>query len=136
MDEMELDSRDIGIITSGISYQYSKEVMTEASFLKLGMSYPLCKEKIYNFAKKVKKIFVIEEGDRFLENHIRAMGIELEAKPDELLLGELNIEKVESTLLKKKYSKPKEIGKVSPPKMCPGCPHRGIFYILNSLKLS
>ncbi|GAI52130.1 unnamed protein product, partial [marine sediment metagenome] len=61
LNKIELDSRDIGIITSGISYQYSKEVMTEASFLKLGMSYPLCKEKIYNFAKKVKKIFVIEE---------------------------------------------------------------------------
>ena len=136
LNKIELDSRDIGIITSGISYQYSKEVMPEASFLKLGMSYPLCKEKIYNFAKKVKKIFVIEEGDRFLENHIRVMGIELEAKSDELLLGELNIEKVESTLLKKKYSKPKEIGKVSPPKMCPGCPHRGIFYILNSLKFT
>lgn len=136
LNKIELDSRDIGIITSGISYQYSKEVMPEASFLKLGMSYPLCKEKIYNFAKKFKKIFVIEEGDRFLENHIRAMGIELEAKPDELLLGELNIEKVESILLKKKYSKPKEIGKVSPPKMCPGCPHRGIFYILNRLKFT
>lgn len=136
LNKVELKSRDIGIITSGISYQYSKEVMPEASFLKLGMSYPLCKEKIYNFAEKVKRIFVIEEGDRFLENSIRAMGIELEAKSDELLLDELNIEKVESILSKKEYFKPKEIGKVSPPKMCPGCPHRGIFYILNRLKFT
>ncbi|MGB3346305.1 MAG: indolepyruvate ferredoxin oxidoreductase subunit alpha [Candidatus Humimicrobiia bacterium] len=136
LNKIELFSKDIGIITSGISYQYSKEVIPEASFLKLGMSYPLCRRKIYDFAKTVKKIFVIEEGDRFLENHIRAMGIELEAKLDELLLGELNIEKVESILYKKKYVKPKEIGRVSPPKMCPGCPHRGIFYILNRLKFT
>jgi len=136
LNKIELFSKDIGIITSGISYQYSKEVIPEASFLKLGMSYPLCRRKIYDFAKTVKKIFVIEEGDRFLENHIRAMGIELEAKLDELLLGELNIEKVESILYKKKYVKPKEIGRVSPPKMCTGCPHRGIFYILNRLKFT
>jgi indolepyruvate ferredoxin oxidoreductase alpha subunit len=136
LNKVKFASRDIGIITAGISYQYSKEVMPGASFLKLGMSYPLCKEKIYNFSEKVKQIFVIEEGDRYLENSIRAMGIELEAKSDELLLDELNIEKVESILLKKKYSKPKEIGKVSPPKMCPGCPHRGIFYILNRLKFT
>jgi len=136
LNKIELFSKDIGIITSGISYQYSKEVMPDASFLKLGMSYPLCRRKIYDFAKTVKKIFVIEEGDRFLENHIRAMGIELEAKLDELLLGELNIEKVESILYKKKYVKPKEIGRVSPPKMCTGCPHRGVFYILNRLKFT
>jgi len=136
LNKIELFSKDIGIITSGISYQYSKEVMPDASFLKLGMSYPLCRRKIYDFAKTVKRIFVIEEGDRFLENHIRAMGIELEAKLDELLLGELNIEKVESILYKKKYVKPKEIGRVSPPKMCTGCPHRGVFYILNRLKFT
>ncbi len=136
LNKIELFSKDIGIITSGISYQYSKEVIPEASFLKLGMSYPLCRRKIYDFSKAVKKIFIVEEGDRFLESHIRAMGIELEAKLDELLLGELNVGKVESILLKKKYVKPKEIGRVSPPKMCPGCPHRGIFYILNRLKFT
>ena len=136
LNKIELTKNDIGIITSGISYQYAKEVMPDASFLKLGMSYPLCKMKIHDFAKKVEKIFVIEEGDRFLENSIRAIGIDINAKPDELLLGELNIEKVESILYKKKYVKPKEIGRVSPPKMCPGCPHRGIFYILNKLKFT
>jgi len=136
LNKIELFSKDIGIITSGISYQYSKEVIPEASFLKLGMSYPLCRRKIYDFSKAVKKIFIVEEGDRFLEDQIRAMGIELEAKLDELLLGELNVGKVESILLKKKYVKPKEIGRVSPPKMCPGCPHRGIFYILNRLKFT
>ncbi|MBU2598715.1 MAG: indolepyruvate ferredoxin oxidoreductase subunit alpha [Actinobacteria bacterium] len=136
LNKMELASKDIGIITSGISYQYAKEVIPDASFLKLGMSYPLCKVKTHDFTRKVKKIFVIEEGDRFLENSIRAIGVDLEAKSDELLLGELNIEKVESILHKKKYIKPKEIGRVNPPKMCPGCPHRGIFYILNRLKFT
>ncbi len=136
LNKIELFSKDIGIITSGISYQYSKEVIPEASFLKLGMSYPLCRRKIYDFSKAVKKIFIVEEGDRFLENSLKSMGIDVETKPDELLLGELNIEKVESILHKKKYIKPKEIGRVSPPKMCPGCPHRGIFYILNRLKFT
>jgi len=136
LNRMELANKDIGIITSGISYQYAKEVMPDASFLKLGISYPLCKKKIFDFTKTVTKIFVVEEGDRFLENALKSMRIDVSAKSDELLLGELNVEKVESILHKKKYVEPKKRAMVSPPKMCPGCPHRGVFYILNKLKFT
>ena len=80
----------MGIITSGISYEYAKEVMPEASFLKLGMVYPLPKEMIKSFASQVEKLFVVEELDPFIEEQVRALGIEVAGKSAFPLCGELN----------------------------------------------
>ncbi|MBI5968319.1 MAG: indolepyruvate ferredoxin oxidoreductase subunit alpha [Deltaproteobacteria bacterium] len=137
-NRLEWGERKIGIITSGISYEYAKEVMPEASYLKLGMVYPLPKGMIRSFAPQVEKLFVVEELDPFIEEQVRAMGIEVSGKDVFPLCGELNPTLVERGL---KGLPPLPRGEVfqnlpaRPPIMCPGCPHRGIFSILSKMKL-
>ena len=79
-NRIEWGEKKVGIITSGISYEYAQEVMPEASFLKLGMVYPLPKEMIKSFASQVEKLFVVEELDPFIEEQVRALGIEVPAR--------------------------------------------------------
>lgn len=138
INRVEMNSRDIGIITSGISYQYVKEVFPEASVLKLGMTYPLPECLIKDFATKVKKLYVVEELDPFLEEQIKAMGIQVTGKDKLPLLGELNPELLKEKLL----GLPRKADTTQamklpprPPALCPGCPHRGVFYTLKKLKL-
>jgi indolepyruvate ferredoxin oxidoreductase alpha subunit len=137
-NRIEWGEKKVGIITSGISYEYAKEVMPEASFLKLGMVYPLPREMIKSFASQVEKLFVVEELDPFIEEQVRALGIEVAGKSGFPLCGELNPSLVEKGLknlpsLLQEQASPKLPGR--PPIMCPGCPHRGIFSILSKLKL-
>ncbi|MDD2889924.1 MAG: indolepyruvate ferredoxin oxidoreductase subunit alpha [bacterium] len=134
---MEINDTSIGIITSGISYQYAREVFPDASFLKLSMTYPLPIKLIKEFAGKVKKIYVIEENDPFLENNIKILGIQVTGKDKIPICGELS-----QTVLKKSFNistpEPTELTvKIPerPPVLCPGCPHRGVFYTINKLKL-
>jgi len=137
-NRLEWGERKIGIITSGVSYEYAKEVMPEASYLKLGMVYPLPKGMIRSFASQVEKLFVVEELDPFIEEQVRAMGIEVSGKDVFPLCGELNPALVERGL---QGLSPLPTGEVfqnlpaRPPIMCPGCPHRGIFSILSKMKL-
>jgi indolepyruvate ferredoxin oxidoreductase alpha subunit len=137
-NRVEWGEKKKGIITSGISYEYAKEVMPEASFLKLGMVYPLPKEMIRSFASQVEKLFVVEELDPFIEEQVRALGIEMTGKSVFPLCGELNPSLVEKGL-KNLPSLPGEATPMKlparPPIMCPGCPHRGVFSVLNKLKL-
>jgi indolepyruvate ferredoxin oxidoreductase alpha subunit len=137
-NRLEWGDPKVGIITSGISYEYAKEIMPEASYLKLGMVYPLPKEMIRSFASRVEKLFAVEELDPFIEEQVRAMGIEVRGKNLFPLCGELNPGLVERGL-KGPFPPLKEetYGNLParPPIMCPGCPHRGIFSILNKLKL-
>jgi len=72
-NKMEINDTDVGIITAGMPYNYAKEVFPDYSYLKLGMVYPLPEELIRDFASKVKKIYVVEELDPFLEEQIKAM---------------------------------------------------------------
>ncbi len=137
-NRIEWGEKKVGIITSGISYEYAREVMPEASFLKLGMVYPLPKEMIKSFASQVEKLFVVEELDPFIEEQVRALGIEVAGKSGFPLCGELNPSLVEKGLqnlpsLLQEQTSPKLPPR--PPIMCPGCPHRGIFSILSKLKL-
>jgi len=131
---------DIGIITDGVAYQYVKEVIPEASVLKLGMSYPLPIEKIRSFAASVRKLFVVEELEPFIEEQVKAAGIACEGKKFWSNLGELSPERVEdgfieAGVLKRKTSvSPKEEVIPRPPIFCPGCPHRGLYYVLKELK--
>jgi indolepyruvate ferredoxin oxidoreductase alpha subunit len=137
-NRLEWGDPKLGIITSGISYEYAKEIMPEASYLKLGMVYPLPKERIKSFAARVEKLFVVEELDPFIEEQVRAMGIEVRGKNLFPLCGELNPGLVERGLKDLSPPLPEENYKnlpARPPIMCPGCPHRGIFSILNKLKL-
>jgi len=137
-NRIEWGERKVGIITSGISYEYAKEVMPDASFLKLGMVYPLPKEMIKSFASQVEKLFVVEELDPFIEEQVRALGIEVAGKSEFPLCGELNPSLVEKGLKDLPFLPQEQIVPqlpARPPIMCPGCPHRGVFSILNKLKL-
>ncbi len=129
-------SEEIGIVCSGIPYNYVKEAMPEASVLKLGMVYPLPIKRIKKFAKTVKKLFVIEELDPFIENELKANGVKVKSLKRSVL-GELSTEKV-AELFGEKINKP-EIKQIKlpnrPPNMCPGCSHRGMFYAIKKLKL-
>jgi len=137
-NRIEWGNNKIGIITSGISYQYAKEAMPEASFLKLGMVFPLPEKLIRSFASRVEKLFVIEELDPFIEEQVKAMGIEATGKTAFPLCGELTPALVAKGLTGFTPPPLEEISKTLPPRppiMCPGCPHRGIFSILSKLKL-
>ena len=130
----------VGIITSGIAYQYAREAFPEASILKLGMIFPLPKRMIRDFAESVDRLYVVEEGDAYLEEQILAMGIKVEQPEFTLRIGELNPDRL-SRLAAEVYGResipPAEaIGDLPPrpPVLCPGCSHRGVFYALNRLK--
>ncbi len=136
---VEMNSDEIGIITSGCSYQYVKEVMGDsASVLKIGMSYPLPVKLIKDFASKVKTLYVIEELDPFIENHVRALGIDVIGKDKFSILGEFS-----QATIAKAFNKelPESVSADSvipnrPPMMCAGCPHRGLYYTLAKNKIT
>ena len=137
-NRIERGDKRVGIITSGISYEYAKEIMPEASYLKLGMVYPLPAEMIRSFASQVERLFVVEELDPFIEDQVRAMGIEVSGKDLFPLCGELTPALVAKGLKGLPLSAPEETYKGlpgRPPIMCPGCPHRAIFSILSKQKL-
>lgn len=138
LNRVEMNDTKIGIITAGIAYQYAREALPNASFLKLGMINPLPEQLIRDFAAKVDVCYVIEELDPVLERQIRAMGIAVCGKEQLTMIGEYSAALLREKLLGKKaeasYTVDEEIP-VRPPVMCPGCSHRGVFYVLNKLKL-
>ncbi len=134
-----MHDKKIGIITSGISYQYAREALGDnASYLKLGMVNPLPTELVRKFASQVDKLYVIEELDPVIENHVKALGIDCIGKEIFTLLGEYSPELIAEKLLGKKVDAFAPIENIPnrPPVLCPGCPHRGVFYTLNKLKLT
>ncbi|MCI8624646.1 MAG: indolepyruvate ferredoxin oxidoreductase subunit alpha [Provencibacterium sp.] len=138
LNRIERGSRSIGIITSGISYQYAKEAFPEASFLKLGICYPLPERLILNFAQSVDELYVIEELDPFIENHCRALGLKVRGKAELTLLYEYSQTYLREKLRGEKtaFAALEEELPGRPPVMCPGCPHRGLFYCLKKLGLT
>ncbi|MGB3478649.1 MAG: indolepyruvate ferredoxin oxidoreductase subunit alpha [bacterium] len=134
---IEWGKKTIGIITSGISYQYAKEAFPNASFLKLSLTHPIPEKLIRRFAHRVKKIIIVEEGDPILETEIGAMGIKVTGKAKIPVCGELTQRIVRESFVKKTSARAKA-HKVParPPVLCPGCPHRGVYHIINKLKLT
>jgi indolepyruvate ferredoxin oxidoreductase alpha subunit len=126
---------DIGVIASGISYQYVREVLPDASVLKLGFTNPLPVELVRKFAGMVKTLYVIEELEPIIETHVRSLGIKARGKPEEYRCGELSPSIVRSFMLGTKAPEMSKAAKSRPPTLCAGCPHRGVFYTLNRLKL-
>jgi indolepyruvate ferredoxin oxidoreductase alpha subunit len=142
LNQVRWGDPSLGIVTSGVSYQYSREVFPKASFLKLGMVYPLPENLIRYFAAQVDKLVVIEELDPFLEENIRALGLTVMGKEFIPRVGELNPDILEEGarslgLLDEAAPSPKlEIVPglpQRPPLMCPGCPHTGLFFVLSGL---
>lgn len=138
LNRIEWGDRSVGIITSGVVYQYAREVMPTASFLKLGMTNPLPKKLITEFVQGVDRVYVVEELEPYLEEQIRSWGLKVTGKQVLPVVGEFNPELIAEKLL---GQPPVEVYQVEenvparPPVMCPGCPHRGVFYVLNKLKL-
>ncbi len=126
----------MGIISSGIAYQYAREVCPQASFLKLGMTWPLPEKLIGEFAVGVEKLYVIEELDPYLTEQVRALGVAVEPLPESLQIGELSPARVRAALEGKDAPfHPQAELPLRPPQLCAGCPHRGVFVALRKLKL-
>ena len=138
LNRIEMNDVKIGVITSGICYQYVKDALPQASILKLGMVNPLPAGMIRDFAAKVEKLYVIEEGDPVFEEQIRAMGIVPDGGKDDFTIqGEYS-----ANMIRKAFGLPlaetatAENVPGRPPLLCAGCPHRGIFYVLSKLKVT
>lgn len=135
LNTIEYHDRSIGIISSGVSINYAKEVFGEtASYLRIGFTYPLPDEKILEFAKNVDRIIVIEENEPYLEKEVRALGLECTGKDVLPLLYELTPGILREKLLGEKREEGYVLESPSPfrpPVLCAGCPHRGFFYALS-----
>ena len=138
LNRVEYGDRSIGFITSGTCYQYIREVFPKASVLKLGLVNPLPKKLFAEFRENVERLYVIEEMDPVIETQVRALGIRVEGGKELTgLLGELSQTRLAKAL---GVPVPESVGledalPVRPPVLCPGCPHRGLFYTLSKLKL-
>ena len=138
-NKVEMNSDEIGIITSGCSYLYVKEVLGDkASILKIGMPHPLPVKTIKEFAAKVKKLYVIEELDPIIENHVRSLGIEVVGKDLFSILGEFSQATIGTALglAAKESVSADSVIPARPPMMCAGCPHRGMYYVLAKNKIT
>ncbi|NLT12803.1 MAG: indolepyruvate ferredoxin oxidoreductase subunit alpha [Clostridiales bacterium] len=137
LNRAEMGGTDLGIITSGTSYQYVKEVFGDSvSILKLGLIWPLPEKLLKDFASKVKRLVVVEELDSFIEDHCRKIGLNVSGKDVFPLLDEFS-----QNLVREKLGMPVPARKAldieippRPPVMCAGCPHRGLFYALAKYK--
>ena len=138
LNKLELGDGKVGVITASIAYEYAKEVFPEGtSFLKLGLTYPLPMDLIRDFASKVEKLYVIEELEPFMENEIKAAGIDCVGKELTGVMYELNTQLVRERVLgvKPDYKTITDVQVAKrPPALCPGCPHRGFFYTLSKNK--
>lgn len=135
----EINSTEIGVIASGITYQYAKEALGEqASYLKLGCVYPLPVEKIKSFAAKCKKVYVLEELDPFIEEHCKQNGIEVIGKDTFTLQGEYSQSLIKQVILGEMDESVKTDLEIParPPVLCAGCPHRGLYYALKKLNVT
>lgn len=132
----EMRSLEFGVVTSGISYMNVREALPDFSTLKITMTYPLPHQLIGNFASQVNKLYVIEENRPFLEEEILALGIPVEGKQQLLRVGELPASALRRRILHKDSKQKHAVEGLPgrPPQFCPGCLHRGIFYLLGKKK--
>jgi indolepyruvate ferredoxin oxidoreductase alpha subunit len=134
LNRVEPGSPALGIIASGVAYQYAREAAPDASFLKLGVTWPLPPETIRRFAASVEKLYAIEEGDPYLAEQVRALGVTVAPLPESLQLGELSPERVAAALHGRDIEADPSTLPPRPPVLCPGCSHRGVFIALRKLK--
>jgi indolepyruvate ferredoxin oxidoreductase alpha subunit len=138
-NHMEINNTDVGVITAGMPYNYMKDVFPDYSYLKLGMVYPLPLELIRHFASCVKKLYVLEELDPFIEEQIRSLGIAVKGKEIFPYTNEFDPGIIEDAITgrRKEVSRALPHAEIPPrpPNLCPGCPHRGLFYVLGKLKV-
>ncbi|HZK01435.1 MAG TPA: indolepyruvate ferredoxin oxidoreductase subunit alpha [Anaerovoracaceae bacterium] len=133
----EYNGEEVGVICSGVAYQYAKEVFgKDASYLKLGMTYPMPMDLIREFSTKVKTVYVIEEMDPYMEDKIKAAGIDCIGKEIIPKYDELNTDIVRRAVegIEKETTVSDMKAVIRPPTLCAGCPHRGFFYTISKKK--
>lgn len=150
-DECELnriepgdDGGKLGVISQGVAYQYAKEAFPDATFLKMGLSWPLPEAKIRELAGKVERLLIVEELDALVELDVRAMGLEIEIHGRDVLsgIGPLSVDALLAAKAKLAGQNTAPPAKAEaglpgrPPALCPGCSHRGVFYTLHQLKMN
>jgi indolepyruvate ferredoxin oxidoreductase alpha subunit len=145
LNRIEWGDRKVGIVTTGIAYQYVREILGDFSILKLGMSYPLPMDEIRSFADQVETLVVVEELDPFIEDQLKAAGIDVAHGKDVVpMCGELTLAKVRAGAEAAGLIPAEPSASVSaldeievpqrPPALCPGCPHRAFFFNLRRYK--
>jgi indolepyruvate ferredoxin oxidoreductase alpha subunit len=136
LNRREMRSLELGVITSGVSYQYAREAKPDASVYKLGVSWPLPWRSLIEFAAECERIVVIEEADSYLLDSVHSLGIDACHPAGMPEYGELSPGKVASALGRREPDVREAIEGLPhrPPLMCPGCPHRGVFYHLRRVK--
>ena len=136
INTVEMNDTKIGVITSGIPYQYVKEALPNASVLKLGMVNPLPKKLITEFASKVDALYIIEELDPVIEEQVKSWGIKAVGKELFTVQGEYSANMIRKAILKEDIGTKAPVAAPGrPPILCPGCPHRSVYYVLNKLKM-
>ena len=138
LNTVEDNGSEIGVITAGNCWNYAKETFGKgANYLKLGLLNPLPKQLILDFAAKCETVIVVEELDPVIETHCRALGINVTGKDVLPLCDEYSEELLKEKLLgiEADYAQLGDPIPPRPPVLCPGCPHRGVFYTLSKLKI-
>ena len=136
INKVEIRDTSIGVITSGIPYQYVREALPDASVCKLGLVNPLPRKLIEDFAKKVDTLYIVEELEPLTELQVRSWGIKCIGKEIFTVQGEYSANMIRSAILHEDVSvkSPAQVPN-RPPILCPGCPHRSVYTVLNKLKL-
>ncbi len=136
INRVEMNDTKIGVITSGIPYQYVKEALPNASVLKLGIVNPLPKKLIEDFASKVDTLYIVEELDPVIELQVKSWGIKAIGKEIFTVQGEYSATMIRRAIGGEKVDiKPAAQIPNRPPILCPGCPHRSVYSVLNKLKI-
>ncbi len=136
VNKMEINDKKLGFITCGIAYQYVKEVCPEASVLKLGLVNPISRELIESFIGQVETVYVFEELEPVIEEQVRAWGFDVKGKECFTRQGEYSANLLRRVLFGKDETVfEKQEAPNRPPILCPGCPHRSVFSVLNKLKI-
>lgn len=136
INKVEMKDTKIGVISSGIPYQYVKEALPNASVLKLGIVNPLPRKLIEDFAKKVDTLYIVEELDPVIETQVKSWGIKCIGKEIFTIQGEYSANLIRKAVLGEELElvAPAEVP-ARPPILCPGCPHRSVYSVLNKLKI-
>jgi len=136
INKAEYNNTSIGFITSGIPYQYVKEACPNASVLKLGMVHPLPRKLIEEFASKVDKLYIFEELEPVIEEQVKSWGIKCIGKEIFTVQGEYSANMLRKAVLGEtaELKAPAQVP-ARPPILCPGCPHRSVYSVLNKLKI-
>ena len=136
INRVEMNDTKIGVITSGIPYQYVKEALPQASVLKLGMVNPLPRKMIEEFAAKVDTLYIVEELDPVIEEQVKSWGIKAVGKEIFTVQGEYSANMLRKAILNEELDiQPAADAPQRPPILCPGCPHRSVYHVLNKLKM-